>query len=240
MIFPFFISLSQQKDDEDVDEDDDEDEESHPGYMDRAAHSKSESTGSRRSASVCEFAENSGECSFKDIPTDAKETLSLSQLQHDGVKSYNQAASLEPVMKDLNPPHAKEGKKLGGQMKEKEKDDDSGNVNLWSVVLKSMQSEEEEANDPSEAKEPLLPLVLKVLQDSLALAKPRTGSSSELHTALLFHTQTSQELENDTADTSVCDHMRTGYMASHTGTIDTGSYESEDEEEDYTSGYMTR
>ncbi|XP_060785125.1 interleukin-10 receptor subunit beta-like isoform X2 [Neoarius graeffei] len=233
--------VHKNSDDDDVDEDDDEDEEGHRGYMDRAAHSKSESTGSRRSAYVGEVEENPERCSFEDMPTDTKETLSLSQFQHDGVKAYSQADLLEPVMKNLNPPHAKEWKKLGGQMKEEEKNNDSGNVNLWSVVLKSMHSEEEEANEPSEAKQPLLPLVLKELQeDSLMLAKPQTGSSSELHTVLLLHTQTSQELKNDTADTSVCDRMQTGYMASHTGAIDTGSYESEEEEEDYTSSYMTR
>ncbi|MCJ8732186.1 hypothetical protein PDJAM_G00208340 [Pangasius djambal] len=229
------------KNNDDVDEDDDEDEESHQGYMDRAVDSESESTGSR-SASVCELAENPE--GFEDAPTDAKETLSLSQLQCDGVKGYNQAALLDPVIKNLNPPKA-EGKKIGGQMMEEEEgEEDSGDVKLWSVVLKSMQSEEEEANEPSEAKEPLLPLLLKELQaDSLTAAKPQAGSSSELHTALLFHTQTelqtSQEDENDISDTSVCDHMRTGYLASHTGTIDTENYSSEDEE-DSTSGYMTR
>ncbi|MCI4378060.1 hypothetical protein PGIGA_G00211380 [Pangasianodon gigas] len=235
------------KNSDDIDEDDDEDEESHQGYMDRAVDSESESTGSRRSASVCELAENPEGCSFEDAPTDAKETLSLSQLQYDGLKGYNQAALLDPVTKNLNPPNAKEGKKLGGQMKEEEDEgeDDSGNVKLWSVVLKSMQPEEEEANEPSEAKEPLLPLLLKELQeDSLTAAKPQAGSSSELHTALLFHTQTelqtSLEDENDISDTSVCDHLRTGYLASHTGTIDTENYSSEDEEEDCTSGYMTR
>ncbi|KAF4086710.1 hypothetical protein AMELA_G00087430 [Ameiurus melas] len=113
------------------------------------------------------------------------------------------------------------------------------------VVLKSMQPEEEEANEPSEAKDPLLPLLLKELhEDSLTAAKPQTGSSSELHTALLLHTQTelqtSQEDEDDISDASVCDHTGTGYMASHTGTVDKQNYSSDDEEEDCTSNYMSR
>nr|UOI84936.1 cytokine receptor family member b1 [Ictalurus punctatus] len=236
------------KNNDDVDEDEDEDEENHHGYMDRAVHSESESTGSRRSVSICEVAENLGGCSFEDTPTDTKETLLLSPLQYNGVKGYNQAASLDPVTKNINPSNARKGKKLRGQIKEEEEeddDDDSGNVNLWSVVLKSMQPEEEEANEPSEAKEPLLPLLLKELhEDSLTAAKPQTGSSSELHTSLLLHTQTelqtSQEDENDISDASVCDHTRTGYMASHTGTIDTQNYSSDDEEEDYASSYMSR
>lgn len=247
MIFPFSIFfMSQQNIDNDVDKDDCEDEESHHGYMDRAVCSESESPGSAGSAPISEVVENLGGHGFEDTPTDTKEiSLSCSWLSYDRAKGYDQAASLDSVMPDLNPTNAKEGKILGGQMKEEEKeDDDSGNVNLWSVVLKSMQPEEEEAHGLSEAKKPLLPLLLKEFQeDSLTAAKPQTGSSLELHKALLFHTQTesqtSQDDESDIFDTSVCDRVRTGYMASHTGTIDTENYSS-DYEEDETSGYMAR
>lgn len=227
----------------------DEDEESHHDYMDHGLRGESENTGSARSASVCEVTDNPGDSSLNDAHTGTKETsLSLTQLQCDEVKCYDQAASLDSVTTSSNPLNVKGGEILGEQMKEEEKEEEEencGNVNLWSVVLKSMQPEQEEANEPSEAKEPLLPLLLKELHEhSLTAVKPQRRSSSELHTALLLHTQTelqtSQEDQNDISDTSVCDHVRTGYLASHTGTIDTENDSSEDEEEDCNSGYMTR
>ncbi|XP_027008313.1 cytokine receptor family member b1 isoform X2 [Tachysurus fulvidraco] len=230
-------------DEDDVDEDDDnEDEESNHGYMDRGVPSESVSTDEGRSASDCEAAENPKGCSFEDTLTHTTDTLMLSQVQYKGVKqTYSLGASLDPVMEALIPPSTKGGEKLGEEIKKKEEEEkDCGNVNLWSVVLKSMQPEEEEAKDPNDVKEPLLPLLLKELGEHL-----QTGSSSELHTALLCHTQTeaqsSQEEElDDISDTSVCDHMQTGYMASHTGAIDTEYCSFEDKEEDCTSGYMTR
>ncbi|GAA6099327.1 cytokine receptor family member b1 isoform X1 [Tachysurus ichikawai] len=226
-------------DDDDVDEDDDnDDKESNHGYMDRGVPSESESTDKGRSASDCEAAENPKGCSFEDALTHTTDSLMLSQVQYKGVKTYSLGASLDPA---LIPPSAKGREKLGEEMKKKEEEEkDCGNVNLWSVVLKSMQPEEEEAKEPNDVKEPLLPLLLKELGEHL-----QTGSSSELHTSLLCHTQTeaqsSQEEElDDISDASVCDHTQTGYMASHTGAIDTEYCSFEDKEEDCTSGYMTR
>lgn len=244
-ITPISISilLSQQDSDDDVDEDN----ESHLGYMHRGVPSESEST-SMRSASICEVANNSGGCSIEDTPMDSKEnSLSLAHR----VKGYSQAASLDSVMTisydNSNTSKAKEEKILGGQMKKEEKDEEeegySGNVNLWSVVLKSLQPEEEEANKLSETRVPFLPLSQNLQEDSLTASVLQTECSSELHTALLYHTRTEsvtgQEEEN-VYGTNVCDHLRTGYMASHTGTLDTENYSSEDEEEDNSSSYMTR
>ncbi|KAK2850401.1 hypothetical protein Q7C36_009184 [Tachysurus vachellii] len=229
-------------DDDDVDEDDDdEDEESNHGYMDRGVPSESESTYKERKASDCEAAENPKGCSLEEALTHTPDTLMLSKVQYKGVKTYSLGASLDPAMKALIPPSAKGGKKLGEEMKKiEEEEKDYGNVNLWSVVLKSIQPEEEEAKEPNDVKEPLVPLLLKELGEHL-----QTGSSSELHTALLCHTRTeaqsSQEEElDDISDASVCDHTQTGYMASHTGAIDTEYCSFEDKEEDCTSGYMTR
>lgn len=208
--------------------------------MDRGAPSESESTCSGRSASDCEAAENPGVCDFEDSLIHTSDTLLLSQVQYSGHKNYSLGDLLDPDMKTLIPHSAKGGDKLRKEMKKEEKEEgDSGNVNLWSVVLKSMQPEKEEVNEPSDAKEPLLPLLLKELGEHR-----QTGSSSEHHTALLSHTQTEapsgQEEEDDISDTSFSDQTRTGYMASHTGEIDTEQCSSSDEEEDCTSGYMLR
>ncbi|XP_058248479.1 uncharacterized protein LOC131354626 isoform X2 [Hemibagrus wyckioides] len=227
-------------DDDDVDEDDDDDNEDKDDYMDRGVPSESESTGSGR-LSDCEAAENPGVCNFEDSLTHTSDTLLLSQVQYRECKNYSLGDLLDPDTKTLIPRSAKGGDKLGEVMKKEEKEErDSGNVNLWSVVLKSMQPEEEEVNEPSDAKEPLLPLLLKELGEHR-----QTGSSSELHTALLLHTQTEapsgqEEEHDDIFDTSFSDQIRTGYMASHTGEIDTEHCSSSDEEEDCTSGYMLR
>lgn len=215
--------------------------------MDRAVPSEPESTGSARSTSFCEVVENLEGCSIKDASTDIRESSQLLiQIRYDRAKGYDQATSLDSVTTYSNPSYEKEGKILGGQMKEEEEEEehDSENVNLWSVVLKSMQPEEEEANELSEVKEPLFPLLLQEIQeDSLTASKPQIESSSELHATPLFHIQKEPQIsqgENDVYDTSVCDHVRSEYMASHAGAIDTEFFSSEDEEEDYTSGYMTR
>lgn len=239
------LALSQQNSDTEDEDDFDDDKVSHHGYMDRSVPSETESTSSMRSASICEVAKNSGECSIEDTPMDSKENLlSLAQHQHDGVKGYDNAASLDSVMTNSNTSKVKEEKILGGQMKEEEKDKEefeeehSVNVNLWSVVLKSMQPEEDEADELRETSLPLLPLLQDLQEKSLIASVPQTEHSSLYHT----RTESLTSLENETIsyDTNVCDHVRTGYMASHTGTLDTENYSSEDEEEDCNSGYMTR
>ncbi|KAF7709864.1 uncharacterized protein LOC124380595 [Silurus meridionalis] len=226
--------LSENNDDGD---DDDEDEEIQNPYMDRGAQAESESTLSDRSASVSEIAENAEQYRFEGALADAKELYSPFQLHSGGVKGSNQAALFDTKAVD----HQNAEEKPGRQMKEKEdnaENDDSGNVNLWSVVLKSMQPEEDEAD---EAGQPLLPLFLKEFQeDSYAAA---TGSSFELHT-LLIHTefQASEDDNNDIPVAHEGDHVKKGYMASYTGNIDAGRCLSDDDDEDDedTSGYMTR
>ncbi|KAI5628534.1 cytokine receptor family member b1 [Silurus asotus] len=228
--------LSEQNND-DGDDDEEENEEIQNPYMDRGAQAESESTSSDRSASVSEIAENVEECRFEGAPADAKELYSPFQLHSGEVKGSNQAALFDT--KAVNYQNAEE--KPGGQIKEKEnnaENDDSGNVNLWSVVLKSMQPEEDEAD---EAGQPLLPLFLKEFQeDSYAAAR---GSSFELHT-LLIHTefQASEDDKNDIPVARAGDHVKKGYMASYTGNIDAGRCLSDDDDEDdeETSGYMTR
>ncbi|KAI5107493.1 cytokine receptor family member b1 [Silurus meridionalis] len=218
-------------------DDDDEDEEIQNPYMDRGAQAESESTLSDRSASVSEIAENAEQYRFEGALADAKELYSPFQLHSGGVKGSNQAALFDTKAVD----HQNAEEKPGRQMKEKEdnaENDDSGNVNLWSVVLKSMQPEEDEAD---EAGQPLLPLFLKEFQeDSYAAA---TGSSFELHT-LLIHTefQASEDDNNDIPVAHEGDHVKKGYMASYTGNIDAGRCLSDDDDEDDedTSGYMTR
>ncbi|XP_053353225.1 uncharacterized protein LOC128524605 isoform X1 [Clarias gariepinus] len=225
----------------DVDEDDEEDEEGHHAYMEREGPKDSKSTESTSVYKVSDLSESSG---FEDAPRDTSETTSLVQIQNDEDEGYGPAGALVLLTENSNPQTENEKKKITVQIKEKEEEDDHcGNVNLWSVVLKSMQPEEEKADDQSEAQEPLLPLILRgARQDSLSAAKPQTGSSLELHSAILFHEETElqsdQEDEHDVSDTSVCERMRTGYMASHRGTIGTENCSSEDE--DCTSDYMTR
>lgn len=196
--------------------------------MDRGVLSESQSTGSTRSDSVSEAAENPGACSSEDPPTTGSETpLSPSRLRDGRLGGCDQAAWFDSVAINFNALNAAEGRTSGGHMKEEEREEeDSGNVNLWSVVLKSMQQEDEEFNEPSDAEAPHLPLLLK--EDSRTSAKTQTGGSSELHTAL--------QKDSD----GVCERVRTGYMASHAGNIGAENCSSEDEEEDHTSAYMTR
>ncbi|KAF5903288.1 interleukin-20 receptor subunit alpha-like isoform X1 [Clarias magur] len=193
------------------DEDDEDDEEGHHAYMERDAARESESTGS---TSVYKVTDLSGSSGFEDAPRDASETTSLAQIQRDEDEGYGQSGALVLLKENLKPRTESEERKVPVRIKEEEQGDEHcGNVNLWSVVLKSMQLEEveeKEAGDPSEAQEPLLPFSLRgACQDSLSAAKPQTGSSSELHSALLFRAQTDvqsdQEDERDVSDTSVCE-----------------------------------
>lgn len=235
-----FIFLSQsQQIDEDDEEDNDDDDDSRIGYMNRKAPSESGSTGSVRSAPDREAAENPiGGCDLKDTPTHATDSLLLSQVRYNPVESYSLGASLDTVTFKRSV-RERDSKPLEGEKEKEVTEEDSGDINLWSVVLKSMQQQEEEEEEEEEVKrssdatEPLLPSSGKEVEEKPA---PHAGRSVEHHTALLFRTQTDTQ-EKKLSDTSVCENTPTGYMASHGGTIDT---EDGSDEDDCMSGYMSR
>ncbi|XP_036417803.1 interferon lambda receptor 1-like isoform X2 [Colossoma macropomum] len=235
-----------RNDDHDDDEDDDE-KENDCVYMYRPTNdSVSSATSSGQSSAstaitLCAESENSGGCSIEAEQT-AFSGVTLSQLQHSEVTNITQVGLSNLRVEKPNPSKSKEAETAGGQMNKA--GGTSTNINLFSVTLKSLQLEEEVVDEACNAKEisrPLLPLLLRELEeDALYFSKPQTGMPPLV--GLQTHNQSQRNSQTDVlSQLKDSSETQTGYRAMHTGRMDPENdcLLDEEEEEDF-SGYMGR